>query len=370
MLSEEQMVELATTSPEAINDFLESLPDSMLEVERLVSVLQRSPNDPQHIHALFRALHSIKGNAAMCRLINLVSFAHPVETLVGEVRAGRLSFTADVGELILLCTDRVQLAAQYLSKNQDIASLGLDNIAQQVQNIAASSSNEAVSRIRATIQLLSGHQEVRKRQGASVAPVVTIKVPPRADDLAMFRDLANRLERRNPFFEGRTERSLQLARLSNEIAGGMIDSEQLEAAVYMHDVGMAFLPDELIAKHGRYTELELREMKYHPELAANLLERMSGWEQAALMVRQHHEWCDGNGYPQQLTATQICEGAKLLAIVDAFEAMTHERGDRYQRRSVIRAITEINASNYQFDSQWVKVFNQVARRLMEQNSAA
>jgi HD-GYP domain-containing protein (c-di-GMP phosphodiesterase class II) len=60
----------------------------------------------------------------------------------------------------------------------------------------------------------------------------------------------------------------------------------------------------------------------------------------------------------------ICDGAKILAIVDAFEAMTHERGDRYHKRSILRAVTEINASDGQFSRAFIQPFNTISRELI------
>jgi HD-GYP domain-containing protein (c-di-GMP phosphodiesterase class II) len=70
-------------------------------------------------------------------------------------------------------------------------------------------------------------------------------------------------------------------------------------------------------------------------------------------VEQHHERLDVTGYPKGLKEKDIVPGAKLLAIIDAFEAMTHERIDRHYKKSVLRAIAELNACENQFSSQWV-----------------
>lgn len=365
MLTPEQMAALKSENPEAILDYIESLPDSLHEAERCVNLLQRNPLDIVQINTLFRALHSMKSNAAMCRLPTLVSFAHPIEDLVGEIRSGHLKFDEKIGELILLCADRLQLAAHQLAKGYDLTPLALEEIANHIRLIVASDPNSVHKNIEDGILLLSG---------GSAQTDVTVESTWQQQgngqeierDMEFFRDLALRLERRNPYFEGRTQRTLDLARSTNALAGYVVDVRQLDAAVYMHDVGMAFLPDDLIGKHGRYTDMEMREMKHHPVLAAGLLERMGGWELAARIVRQHHERVDGTGYPAGLELADICDGAKLLAVVDAFEAMTHERGDRYQKKSILRAVTELNACGHQFDIQWVKIFNQVARKLMTQ----
>jgi HD-GYP domain-containing protein (c-di-GMP phosphodiesterase class II) len=92
---------------------------------------------------------------------------------------------------------------------------------------------------------------------------------------------------------------------------------------------------------------------------------MPGWTAAAEMVRQHHEMPCGSGYPEGLTGDAICPGAKILAIVDAFEAVTLKHSHRGQSRSLIRAIAEINACDDQFSAEWIEPFNRVIRRMVE-----
>jgi HD-GYP domain-containing protein (c-di-GMP phosphodiesterase class II) len=82
-------------------------------------------------------------------------------------------------------------------------------------------------------------------------------------------------------------------------------------------------------------------------------------------VAQHHEMPDGGGYPRRLKSAQICPGAKLLAIIDAFEAVMLKHGDRGTSRSILRAIAEINACDSQFATEWISPFNGVIRRMLE-----
>jgi HD-GYP domain-containing protein (c-di-GMP phosphodiesterase class II) len=74
---------------------------------------------------------------------------------------------------------------------------------------------------------------------------------------------------------------------------------------------------------------------------------------------------DGKGYPEGLAGDAICAGAKILAIVDAFEAVTLKHGHRGQNRSLIRAIAEVNACDDQFAAEWIEPFNRVIRRMVE-----
>jgi HD-GYP domain-containing protein (c-di-GMP phosphodiesterase class II) len=92
---------------------------------------------------------------------------------------------------------------------------------------------------------------------------------------------------------------------------------------------------------------------------------MAGWEAAAQMIAQHHEMPDGKGYPAQLTGSAICDGAKILAIVDAFEAVMLKHIHRGKNRSVLRAIAEVNACDNQFAPEWIAPFNLVIRKTIE-----
>ena len=69
-----------------------------------------------------------------------------------------------------------------------------------------------------------------------------------------------------------------------------------------------------------------------------------------------------HGYPEGLGADRICDGAKILAIVDAFESVMLKHAHRGKNRSVLRAIAEVNACDNQFAKEWIEPFNQVIHR--------
>jgi HD-GYP domain-containing protein (c-di-GMP phosphodiesterase class II) len=160
-------------------------------------------------------------------------------------------------------------------------------------------------------------------------------------------------------------RILRLALETNKAGGNAVDPVQLEAAVYLHDVGMMLLPEAIWLKIGKMTNDDKLALRNHPGYAAGLLQRMPGWESAAEMVVQHHEMPDGGGYPKEIKAADICAGAKILAIVDAFEAVMLKHIHRGKNRSVLRAIAEINACDNQFAPEWIAPFNAVIRKTIE-----
>ena len=114
---------------------------------------------------------------------------------------------------------------------------------------------------------------------------------------------------------------------------------RLHRAARVHDLGKVVLPKELLARGGPLTPTELAHVRRHPTIGASLAAHVLDDEQAAWVVH-HHERPDGSGYPAGLAGDAIPDGARIIAIADAFDAMTSERG--YQRvRSVDDALAEI-----------------------------
>lgn len=184
------------------------------------------------------------------------------------------------------------------------------------------------------------------------------------NDLDFFHHLILQIESYFPFWKNRSSRILKLVTQMNQSYGYPVDHEQLKAAVYLHDIGMSFIPPQkiYIAKNLNEDDLEL--MHSHCKTGFKWLSMIPGWEGAATMILQHHERYDGTGYPSSLVAEKICDGAKLLAIGDAYASITAHDKKGKQSKSIINAVSEINqGTSLQFDPQWVEVFNHVIRNL-------
>lgn len=101
--------------------------------------------------------------------------------------------------------------------------------------------------------------------------------------------------------------------------------DDLEIAGYLHDLGKIGIHDDILNKEGRLSDDERNVIRTHPVIGATIIEPVGfPWEIVAA-VRHHHEWWNGQGYPDGLKGTQIPLGARILAVVDAFEAMTAVR---------------------------------------------
>jgi HD-GYP domain-containing protein (c-di-GMP phosphodiesterase class II) len=349
---------------ESLDEFADALTDQVPKLERVVAQLRREPRDRDLIATLFRALHTIKGDAAICKVAAGVMIAHPIESLLSRMRDGEFEFSDLLAEVVLLAVDRLELAVESLLGGRSMAPLRLPEL---VEGLASLSGKSPDVMDQAAVQLIESVTGFRP----NVAHTNPFKSKPvatpgdHAADLQFFLSLALQFETRDPLFKGRTERLRRLAAETNAEAGNPVDVVQLEAAIYLHDLGMMFLPESVWLKVGKLSDDDKRQLRGHPMAAAALLQRIPGWDQAAEMVAQHHEMPDGGGYPQNLKGEAICAGAQILAIVDAFESITLKHSTRGESRSLLRAIAEINACDNQFSPDWIRHFNAVIRRTLE-----
>jgi HPt (histidine-containing phosphotransfer) domain-containing protein len=352
---------------EALEEFAEVLTDRAPEIEREVAHLRKRPVDREIIASLFRAVHNIKGDASLCKFDLGVAIAHPIETMMARFREGEIPFSELLAEMILLAVDRLELATTALLANKSLDNLQLVILVQGLDALAQESPEQIDSACADLIEAVTGFPpvipDISSRAPRSSAPSPEQKNA--SADLQFFRSLALQFESRSPLFKGRTMRILRLALETNKAGKNPVDPVQLEAAVYLHDLGMMLLPESIWLKVGKMTPEDKLTLKNHPSFAAGLLQRIPGWEGATEMVAQHHEMPDGGGYPNKLHHADICTGAKILAIVDAFEAVMLKHIHRGKNRSVLRAIAEINACDNQFSPDWISPFNSVIRKTIE-----
>lgn len=169
--------------------------------------------------------------------------------------------------------------------------------------------------------------------------------------------LVNAIEMRDHYTVGHTWR---VTNFSIEIAREMgWDDEQLKQ-VYMggvlHDVGKIAIPDAILGKASRLTEEEFAQMKVHPERGARLLGDVEILQQYIPYCLSHHERYDGKGYPSGLKGEEIPLEARLLSVVDAYDAMSTNRPYRKRlTQDEVKAELKRN-SGMQHDPQFVEAF--------------
>ena len=162
--------------------------------------------------------------------------------------------------------------------------------------------------------------------------------------------LSEALELRDQETEGHSRRVVHYAQATALALG--LPAEQIETVVHgalLHDIGKIGVSDAILLKPGRLTADEWAEMKRHAEIGYQMIAGISFLAPAADLVRYHHERWDGGGYPHGLAGSQIPLGARIFAVVDAFDAMTSDRPYR-AALPLATAIEELQrGSGSQFD---------------------
>lgn len=149
------------------------------------------------------------------------------------------------------------------------------------------------------------------------------------------------------------QQSLKLGQLMN-MSSEELDALQLFATV--HDIGKITIDQHILTKEDELTEDDWRELRKHPETGYRIAITSPGLMHVAEFILCHHEWWDGSGYPRGLKEEESPLASRILAVVDAFDAMTHDRAYR-KARSKEEAIEElVLCSGSQFDPHVVKLF--------------
>ena len=169
--------------------------------------------------------------------------------------------------------------------------------------------------------------------------------------------------------EAHAERIAFSARLLGEAVG--LNEEVLDGlveAAYLHDLGAATM-GEILGKTAPLSPEEYREMQRHPLLGFAQAEREARHPEAPFWIRWHHEHMDGTGYPDQLIAEEIPLPARILAIIDAFEAISHDRPYR-QAWDLQEALAELHRhSGNHYDPFLVDLFTrEIFPKLLQSTS--
>jgi len=169
--------------------------------------------------------------------------------------------------------------------------------------------------------------------------------------------LSNAIESRDEYTHGHVERVTEYAA---GIAGAMgFDSERIELiriSATMHDLGKIGVPDDVLLKEGSLTDEEREIMKKHTLVGPKILEGIKKLEPLVPWIRGHHERPDGAGYPYGLRDSEIPVEAQIIAVADAFDAMTSDRSYRKALPAQEAAHRLLEGQGAQFSSEVVQAF--------------
>ncbi|MCD6378814.1 HD domain-containing protein, partial [bacterium] len=128
------------------------------------------------------------------------------------------------------------------------------------------------------------------------------------------------------FTHGHSSRVSKYAlRVAEHLGWSSKDIEMLQYAALLHDVGKIAVDNEVLHKVGPLTDQDWNSLRAHPDIGADIVERLKFLKKASEIIRCHHERPDGKGYPRGLKEDEIPIGAHILNVVDAFDAMTSDR---------------------------------------------
>ena len=138
--------------------------------------------------------------------------------------------------------------------------------------------------------------------------------------------IANTLDAKDTYTEGHSERvSLYCVQLARALGMNEEEIESLRLIALMHDIGKIGIPDSVLNKHGRLSEEEFALMKQHPVIGGEIIKDISMIPDIFIGARYHHERYDGKGYPEGLKGENIPYIARIIAVADAYDAMTSDR---------------------------------------------
>ena len=221
-----------------------------------------------------------------------------------EIGADRAEYTAALSELPVMSREKFELIAQAMSAFADeLSTIAFQNV-QQARFIT-----ERMQAERELVEEQGRGLEGLKRSLSSIVQVVSQVA-----------------ETRDPYTAGHQRRVTELAmRISQEMGMPAEQTEDIRIAALLHDIGKMSIPAEILSKPGRLSDIEFALIKTHSEIGYAILASADMQGPIAEIVYQHHERCDGSGYPRGLSADEMLVESKVLMVADVVEAMMSHR---------------------------------------------
>lgn len=148
--------------------------------------------------------------------------------------------------------------------------------------------------------------------------------------------------------------------LANAAGLDVQEIQHIETAARYHDIGKIAIPEAIRRYPGIYTPLERHAMQEHAQIGAQMLQLLAFAPEVISIVLSHHENYDGSGYPSMLRRENIPIGARVIRIVDSFDALTHSRGYR-NACSKKRALERLHEASTHYDPKLLDLFEELMK---------
>lgn len=313
--------------------------------------------DIDNFEAYNRDRGADKGDQALVKIARIVSAKGSKNGIAGRYGGNVfcvMTFQGDPGQLA-----------------EDIRS-AIENLTELTCSVGTSSVGESTRR--ADLLLLAAEIAVGQAKSAGrniVQPFKGFELSPDDDILrrmlrggsyAVVHALAEAVDAKDPYTHGHSQRVAESARSLAEARGldpGFVELVYITGT--LHDVGKIGVPDEVLKKTSSLTEEEYAKIKLHPELGEKIVAQVPELRETLPGIRNHHERYDGGGYPDRLSREDIPLIARILAVADAYDAMTSDRPYR-KGMSAEQAldIIELEAGR-QFDPALARTFIEISK---------
>lgn len=258
------------------------------------------------------------------------------------------SIYPDISVIMLTATDDIHIAIQCMKQG------AYDYITKpfELEEISISVSR-ALEKRRLELENKEYQQHLEEKVAEQANKI-------RSAFISAITSLVYALEAKDAYTSGHSQRVAELsAAIARELRLPPDKIGKLKLAGLLHDIGKIGIQESVLNKPGRLTEAEFELVKRHPVIGERILRPIIETEEILEVVRSHHERYNGNGYPDGLQKDEIPLGARILAISDAYEAMTSERPYRHAM-SADAAHGEIERNKgTQFDPEIADAFNKI-----------
>lgn len=359
-------------------DLRESLQSQARQMAALQAVIRAGGDDQQVMLQQFVDLATVLGNSQVCAVFLRKEDGTDLELAVTRPLKGDNVGEYDLNSMGRLAKEAHRtgrlLATEGLAAGEKPRSAGRQGTARQALRSVLAIPLEAGETNLGAVVLGSTQSDVHTPDVVRVVELLAragtfslTNIQAQMDFKRMHFEtvtaLATALDATDPYLG---QHSLRVAKYALTMAIELGLSQRERDLIYeaglLHDIGSLSVPRDLLNKPDALSDEELRIVQTHPLRGFEIVSRVRGLEEVALMVRHHHERFDGKGYPDGLAGGAIPVGARILAVAEAFDAMTSNRPFR-RALSVREALMEvIQGIGAQFDREVVSAFAQSLRR--------